>query len=235
MRLELGSRVECRDGAFGELTDVVVDPTARRITHLVVEPHRQRRLARLVPVELADAADDSARLVTLRATTDEVRLCPPVQQVSYLRLRRFPLDDPNWDVAATEVLALAYDPAREPQGFTVASDDGIPPNEMEIRRATAVRSADGHHLGHVDVFVVDGDDLITHLVLERGHLWARREVTVPIEAVARLDGEALTLTLKDDEVRALPELRVRHQPAPKRPDRRRSRHHRPVRRVEQPQ
>ena len=38
MRLELGSPVNCTDGPFGELADVVVDPTKRRVTHLVVDP-----------------------------------------------------------------------------------------------------------------------------------------------------------------------------------------------------
>jgi hypothetical protein len=28
MRLEIGSRVDCTDGRFGELADVVIDPTA---------------------------------------------------------------------------------------------------------------------------------------------------------------------------------------------------------------
>jgi hypothetical protein len=43
------------------------------------------------------------------------------------------------------------------------------PEDVEIRRANAVASADGHHLGQVDGFVVDHDEQITHLVLERGH------------------------------------------------------------------
>jgi hypothetical protein len=30
MRLEIGNRVERTDGGFGELADVVIDPTAKR-------------------------------------------------------------------------------------------------------------------------------------------------------------------------------------------------------------
>jgi hypothetical protein len=36
MRLELGGRAGCSDGTFGELADVMIDPTTRRVTHLVV-------------------------------------------------------------------------------------------------------------------------------------------------------------------------------------------------------
>ena len=57
--------------------------------------------------------------------------------------------------------------------------DRVPKGEVEVRRASPVTSADGHHLGHVDGFVVDGEQ-ITHIVLEHGHLWGRRDLTVPI-------------------------------------------------------
>ena len=63
--------------------------------------------------------------------------------------------------------------------------DRVPKGEVGVRRASAVISADGHSLGEVDGFVVDADEHITHFVLERGHLWGRKEVTIPIGAVAR--------------------------------------------------
>ncbi len=34
----IGAGASCTDGACGEVTRVVVDPVARAITHLVVEP-----------------------------------------------------------------------------------------------------------------------------------------------------------------------------------------------------
>ena len=86
--------------------------------------------------------------------------------------------------------------------------DRIPKGEVEIRRASAVTSADGHHLGHVDGFVVDGEQ-ITHLVLERGHLWGRREITIPIGAVEKVETHAVTLGLSKDEVGDLASISVR--------------------------
>ena len=35
-------------------------------------------------------------------------------------------------------------------------------------------------IGDVDGFVIDAGEHITHVVLERGHLWGRKEVTIPI-------------------------------------------------------
>ncbi len=87
--------------------------------------------------------------------------------------------------------------------------DLVPKGEVEIRRSSDVVSADGLHLGRVDGFLVDSDNLITHVVLERGHLWGRREVTIPIGSVARMNTDSLTVALTKEEVGALPAMPMR--------------------------
>ena len=59
--LVIGSGVVGSDGYRGEVLAVVVDPAARTVTHLVVEPHGRAGLARLVPLDLADLADSPMR------------------------------------------------------------------------------------------------------------------------------------------------------------------------------
>jgi hypothetical protein len=46
------------------------------------------------------------------------------------------------------------------------------------------------------------------VVLERGHLWGRREVTIPIGPVSQVKTDSLTVGLTKDEVAALPALPV---------------------------
>jgi hypothetical protein len=65
----------------------------------------------------------------------------------------------------------------------------------------------------VDCFLVDHDEHITRLVLERGHLWGRRDVTIPIGAVAKVETDDVTLSLTKDQVGSLPEMAVRRWPA----------------------
>lgn len=218
MRLELGSHVECTDATFGKLVDVVIDPISRRVAHLVVERDGNPWLARLVPIELAERDARAADVVALRATVEEVSELPPVREVAYVRLDGFPVDDPNWDVGIEEVLALPYYPAYDLEPAPVdyaARYDRVPKGEVEIRRASAIRSADGHHLGHVDGFLVDDDGLISDVVLEQGdHPWERREVVIPIGAVARIDTDAVTLSLTNDQVGALPPAAIRRWPRP---------------------
>jgi sporulation protein YlmC with PRC-barrel domain len=213
MRLELGCTVHCTDGPVGELADVVIDPTRRRVTHLVVEPHRRHRLARLVPAELA--ATETSAAIAIRCTSEDLREFPLAEAFAFLRVDEFPLNDPDWDVGIETVLAQPYyDYAGFEAGpFPLDPDveiacDRIPKGEVEIRRASEVVSSDGHRLGHVDGFVVDRGDAVTHVVLERGHLFGRREVTVPIGAVAEVETDSVRLSLSKDEVGGLPSVPI---------------------------
>jgi sporulation protein YlmC with PRC-barrel domain len=215
MRLEIGNRVRCTDGVYGELADIVIDPLEKRVTHLVVQPEQEEGEARLVPIQLAQSGGNEQREIELKCTLDEAQAFESVHQAAYLRLGESPAEDPDWDVGVEDVLAMPYYAGLDVGQFPgeLASHvtmyyDRVPKGEVEVRRASAVISADGHSLGEVDGFVVDADDHITHFVLERGHLWGRKEVTIPIGAVARVESDAVHVALSKDEVGALPAVRV---------------------------
>ncbi len=212
MRLELGASIRCTDEELGELADVVIDPTTKRVTHLVVQPRHEHGLARLAPIELAESTGEGKPGILLNCTVEEVRRFAPVQEFAFLRLDEFPVGDPDWDVGVTDVLAMPYfESSLGPASYTPDTGiiyDRVPKGEVEIRRASSVTSADGHHLGHIDGFLVEGDQ-ITHIVLEHGHLWGRREVTIPIGAVTKVETDAVTLGLSKDAVGALEGVSVR--------------------------
>ncbi|MDX6423932.1 MAG: hypothetical protein QOI67_1403 [Gaiellaceae bacterium] len=210
MHLELKCAVRCTDGMFGELADVVVDPVGRRVTHLVVEPHRRHDLARLVPLELATPEADPPPTIALHCTIEEARRLPTVEDFAFVRLDDF-RPDPDWDVGIENVLVqpspyeLPGIPvyAIDPDPHASITYDRVPKGEVEIRSASDVFSADGHRLGHVDSFIVDDGEAITHIVLERGRVF-RRTVTTPIDAVRRVGNDSVTLRLTKDEVGRLP-------------------------------
>ena len=123
---------------------------------------------------------------------------------------------PDWDVGVEDVLALPYYAGGLPEdgfagqydGHATINYDRVPKGDVEVRRASGVISADDQLLGEVDGFVVDADEHITHFVLERGHLWGRKEVTIPIGAVARVESDKVHIALSKDEVGGLPAVRV---------------------------
>jgi sporulation protein YlmC with PRC-barrel domain len=220
MRLELGTPVRCTDKPYGELADLVVDPISKRVTHLVVRPSNQEALeTRLVPIELVEGGEEGSE-ISLRCTIEDVNGLEPVQEYTFLRLRESAADDPNWDIGVQDVLASPYYEADPGLGYTGyppdlgLTYDRVPKGEVEIRRSSDVYSADEHHLGEVDGFLVDGDAHITHLILERGHLWGRREVTIPIGAVAKVETDVVTLSLLKDQVGGLPSVRVHRHGRP---------------------
>ena len=143
---------------------MVIEPAKRRVTHLVVEPHRLDGGARLVPIELAGPENGRGAAVLLRCTVEDAGRLPPVQEFAYLRLGESPANDPDWDVGIENVLTLPHSRGyagfgAEPMDFEAnlsMTYDRIPKGEVEIRRASEVVSFDGHRVGHVDGFLVDG-------------------------------------------------------------------------------
>jgi hypothetical protein len=165
-------------------------------------------------VDLVDDGEGED-VISLRCSCDEASRLTSVNEAEYVRLGDVPTRDPDWDVGVEDVLATPYDSSTgldiDPGGYDLPVEmtyDRVPKGAVEIRRESAVYSADGEHLGHVDAFVADRGD-ITHVVLERGHLWGKREVTIPIDAVAKVETDTVTLGLTKHQVGALPSVRAR--------------------------
>jgi sporulation protein YlmC with PRC-barrel domain len=211
MKLELGCEVRCTDGPFGELADVVIDPIAKRVTHIVVQPRHHAARARLVPV---GQAKDDGDAIALDCAVADIEALEPMHESAYLRVGEFPVADPDWDIGVQDVLALplyqetdGYSSVVDPDPHVMITYDRIPKNTVEIRRSSAVTSSDGHHVGHVDGLLISVDGA-ADIVLERGHLWGKREVVIPSDSIATVEDDAVALTITKDEVGALETRRV---------------------------
>src|SRR5207248_10428854 len=63
--------------------------------------------------------------------------------------------------------------------------------------------SEGRHLGHVEGFLVDDEQQISHFVLEHGHLWGKREIVIAIGVADRIESDGVTLSMTKDEVEKL--------------------------------
>jgi sporulation protein YlmC with PRC-barrel domain len=222
MRLDLGSPVRCDDGDFGVLADVVLEPASKRVTHLVVCPHGRSDHARLVPIDLL-RRDEPGQGVQLDCAVAEVEALEAVRESAYLRVGEEPgPDDGRWEMGIEQVGPLPF-PAGdlgmgalgplEADPHVIVSYDRVPKGEVEIRSKSTVISADGHGVGHVDGLVIeDAGGQLTHVVLEHGHLWGKREVTIPIADVEGVRTDEIVLGLTKDQVGALEHVKA-HPPA----------------------
>jgi sporulation protein YlmC with PRC-barrel domain len=200
--LTLGAAAYCDDGICGYVTRVVVDPVARAVTHIVVEPKHREGLGRLVPVGLArEVADDQLHL---SCTVSEFEQLAHAEATQFLPgsgghadyIAGEPLDQPF--VGLTDVIGEV------PQ---VVTYDNLPLDEVAIRRGEQVEASDGR-IGEVRGVVVDSRSRgVTHVLLEEGHLWGRKQVAIPIGAVSKVDA-GIRVDLTKQEVENLPPVKV---------------------------
>jgi hypothetical protein len=206
MKLDFGSRVRCSDGAERVLADLVVDAPAKRVTHLVVEPKEHREAARLVPIELAH---EDAEGLALSCTSEVLDGFEPVREFAYLPAGERPEEGDKWGVGVEDVLVnSSYAPldvaAPELDPNVSVLYDRVPRGEVELRASSDVYSSDEHHLGCVHGLDVADDGSIRSLALLRGHLWWKREIAVPADALESLETDLVTLGIDKNGLRGLP-------------------------------
>ena len=189
---------------------MVVDPTTRHITHIVVEPHHRHHQARLVPIELIDL---SGAVAEIRLDTQHLRALQSVADSDFVRLGdEIDLGD-DWDVGIEHVLAMPYaggpagvggwDAGYSPTNAATIEFDRIPKGDCEIRRESRVVSADGHDLGLVDGFLAD-ESHIEGAIVQTGLPGFRHLVVIPIASVARVSNDRVTIGLDRDTFHRLP-------------------------------
>ena len=204
--LPLGWPVLGSDGPLGRLTDVVVDPAERRVTHLVVEDRQGD--ARLVPVERLVQGRSPGRVVVLSCSGDDLASLDSIRSFSMLSPSEPPQGGEQTEVGVEDVvvvpgfgaeLGLFGPEAASSYGLTY---DLIPTGSAELRQESTVVSLDGEEIGGVDGFLVVGDRL-THVVLQRTHLTDKGAVAIPIDSVTAIETDRITVALRDDAELAL--------------------------------
>lgn len=219
----IGASVTCDDGARGTLTRVILDPVAQELTHLVVELEQQPGSARLVPVGLIDRAD--ATRIALHCDADSFARLESATEVHFVPARNdelgYPADQlgilPYYRLGPGLSSGLGAVPIGPMGGMGLADSrqphevayDRVPLGQIEVQRGERVHARDGD-IGKVQGLVVDPrDNHVTHVLLQEGHLWGKKEVAIPIGAVTGT-ADGIELGLSKDEVRDLPPVAVEH-------------------------
>jgi sporulation protein YlmC with PRC-barrel domain len=210
----IGSGVSCSDGVCGELKRVVVDPVAKALTHLVVDPKHGSGEGRLVPVDLVASAGEEIRLRCATAEFDELE---HAEETQFL-----PGASGQWGYGEGQIVSWPYyglgmgdmgmggmGLGNMTAGHQVIIRDRIPVGDVQVRRGEHVHATDGD-IGRVQGLVVDpADHHVTHVLLDEGHLWGKKEVAIPISAVTGVE-DGVRLSLSKDEVADLSPVELDH-------------------------
>src|SRR5580693_3473939 len=198
----IGAKASASDGVCGEVSRLVMDPVALTVTHLVIEPKHRREPGRLVPVHLVDT------------TTGQIRLRCTTAEFGKLELAE------ETDLAEGLDYGGGYGQAEAVQGYGGMGGGGatgmgigmgvghsrpvvVPLGEVDVQRGERVHALDGE-IGQVQGFLCDpGDNHVTHVLLQEGHLWGRKEVSIPISAVIGVD-DGIRLNITKKQVEDLP-------------------------------
>lgn len=218
----IGAEASCSDGVCGEVTRVVVDPVAETLTHLVVEPKHQQGAGRLVPLALLDTASSEVRLRCTLAdfdkldAADETHFLPGNRGYGgYGRGQALLL--PYYGVGAG--MGMGMGASGLGLGMTTGMGRGnldqpvttdlVPSGEVSVHRGDRVIALDGE-IGRVQGLVIARPDhQMTHVLLQEGHLFGRKDVAIPISAVTTVD-DGIHLNISKQQVKDLPAIDIDH-------------------------
>ena len=209
--ISLDAIVVCVDGECGKLSHIILERNSQKVTHVVVavsnflESHKH-----LVSIDFI--VRTTADLVALNCTKKELSAMPPFTEMHFLNPitgQYEALKDFSDEAIASRSSYLVWSDQSmiadtSADVFSIPIEEElIPAGEIAIHRGASVEATDGH-IGRIEEFLVDPNDQhLTHLVLEKGHLWHKKDLTLPMSAIAKMDEEHIYLNVDKDTVKSL--------------------------------
>jgi sporulation protein YlmC with PRC-barrel domain len=192
MIIALNAKVNCSDGPCGRLNHIVLKSANEEITHLVIRDENADEKEYLVPLEMV--SESAREQIELKCTRRELSALPTFNQEEYVPRSIF---NPFKPYLVTPFAVLP--------GFYVPVEvEHIPAGELAIKKGANIEATDGP-VGFVDEFLVNPEDnCLSHLILRQGHLWGRREVTIPTDQVDHFEDDTVYLKISKSEVESLP-------------------------------
>ena len=194
MDIPLKAEVHCADRVCGVTTRVIVDPGTNQITHLVVQESR-------IPQGGAPRSARYGHQCGPRQGPHPADKRPASRAKAICRRRVFTRHEPIPGLPGGWVYDLAG--LRRRCRCRWRSSRSLP-GRLPSRAGARVEATDGD-VGKVDEFLIDPvTGRITHIVLREGILWDKRDVTIPVSDIDRIEDDTVYLKLDKKAIGNLP-------------------------------
>lgn len=209
MQIKQGAKVITSDNQdVGRVDRVVIDPSTREITHVIVRRGWLFTEDKVLPIQwVSDTVEDTLRL---RALEDDLQGLPVFEEDRFVSVEDGQDGDVSGQVREGSYarpyfyypyglgMGDAMYPFDEP-GTMVERDRNIPSRTVALKEGANVISADGEHVGDVERIVSQGtSDVATYVVISKGLLFKERKV-VPNSWIKDVQEDKIHL-LVDSEV-----------------------------------
>ena len=202
--IPLNAAVECLDGPCGKTISIVINPASKSVTHIVVLDKTLGNDERMIPIEhLGEATETQVKLNIRR---DEMVGMDPFIKTRYHKTKTVDFME-SYIGHDFDFYLLPYATPMKTV-YTSIDEEQIPPGELAIHRGAGVEATDGK-VGMLGEFLVNPlTGHISRLILMEGHLWGKKEVSIPVSAIHRIEEGSVYLKLDKKAVESLPSVPV---------------------------
>lgn len=190
MDMHLNAHVECLDGRIGRLENIILNPKTEKVTYLVVRGNDLQNTERLVPERLVKEASHDT--VFLSISKKKFEGMKNFIQEEYIpsNITLYMAEQAGWDMGTPASVFVEH--------------EAVPAGGLVVHKGAKVLATDGH-AGKVDDFLVEKKTgRITHLILLEGHLWGKKDISVPVNQINRYEDGNIYLKIDKSGVEALP-------------------------------
>lgn len=211
INIPLNVDVYCSDGLGGRSSQVIVEPTQEQVTHLVVKEHYAPHTEYMVPID--QVVDSTPDMIKLGCTLAELATMEPFIHIDTLYNDAAGMGYATEEFGLAGNLGMGYtnwpQPAAGEPFIVTVKTAATPLGEIALTHGAHIHASNGRQVGQLDGFLVDATGQISHLVLREGHFWGKKEVTIPVGQIDRLEEERVYLKLDQASIGALPTTPVR--------------------------
>lgn len=200
MDIPINVDVLCALEPCGRSTSLIINPVNEKVTHVVVAENAFPNIERIVPVSLI--LSSTPKSIQLRCNKTDLSQMQAFKETDFIQAGHLRTTLPYY------VPYMLWPYSRYEEEPIQLEKENIPTGEIAIHRGAAVKATDGK-VGAVDEFLVDPlNDVITHLVLREGHLWGKRDVTIPVSDIEEITDNTVKLKLDKEAIEKLPAIPV---------------------------